>query len=388
MSGITVLSIEQAIAAPLASRHLADWGARVIKIERPDGGDFARGYDATMNGLSSQFAWVNRSKESIALDIKSATGRQALDALLERADVFIQNLAPGAAAKLGLDAKTLVGRQPRLIACDLSGYGAGGPYSDKKAYDLLVQCETSFVAINGTEASPAKCGLAIADIAAGMYVLQGVLMALLYRETSGCGTAFEVSLFDALGEWMSYPAYYTRGGGVPPARSGLRHATIAPYGPFRAGDGRTIFFGIQNEREWSRFCRTVLQDEALAADQRYASNPARLARREELEALIETRFSAWTGEALLERLDAAGIANARLNDVEDFLLHPQLHSRKRIRPVASETGPQETFLPAVTIPGLEPVMGPIPALGEHTRKILAELGLPLGPGADREAPRS
>ena len=388
LSGITVLSIEQAIAAPLASRHLADWGARVIKIERPDGGDFARGYDATMNGLSSQFAWVNRSKESIALDIKSTTGRQVLDALLERADVFIQNLAPGAAAKLGLDAKTLVGRQPRLIACDLSGYGADGPYSDKKAYDLLVQCETSFVAINGTEASPAKCGLAIADIAAGMYVLQGVLMALLYRETSGCGTAFEVSLFDALGEWMSYPAYYTRGGGAPPARSGLRHATIAPYGPFRAGDGKTIFFGIQNEREWSRFCRTVLQDETLAADQRYASNPARLARREELEALIETRFAAWTVEALLERLDAAGIANARLNDVEDFLHHPQLHSRKRIRPVASETGPQKTFLPAVTIPGLEPVMGPIPALGEHTRKILAELGLALGSGADREAPRS
>ena len=388
LGGITVLSLEQAIAAPLASRHLADWGARVIKIERPDSGDFARGYDATMNGLSSQFAWVNRSKESVALDIKSVPGRQALDALLVRADVFIQNLAPGAAAKLGLDAQTLVGRQPRLIACDVSGYGADGPYSDKKAYDLLVQCETSFVAINGTEASPAKCGLAIADIAAGMYVLQGVLMALLHRERTGCGTAFEVSLFDALGEWMSYPAYYTRGCGVPPARSGMRHATIAPYGPFRAGDGKTIFFGIQNEREWARFCTTVLQDEALAADQGYASNPARLARREELEALIETRFSAWTGEALVERLDVAGIANARLNGVEDFLDHPQLHSRKRIRPVPSEAGPQETFLPAVTIPGLEPVMGPIPALGEHTQKILAELGLPSGHGADGGAPRS
>ena len=214
-----------------------------------------------------------------------------------RADVFIQNLAPGAAAKLGLDAQTLVGRQPRLIACDVSGYGADGPYSDKKAYDLLVQCETSFVAINGTEAAPAKCGLAIADIAAGMYVLQGVLMALLHRERTGCGVAFEVSLFDALSEWMSYPAYYTRGGGAPPERSGMRHATIAPYGPFRAGDGKTIFFGIQNEREWTRFCRIVLQDEALAADRGYASNPARLARREELEALIETRF--WHGPAKL-----------------------------------------------------------------------------------------
>jgi itaconate CoA-transferase len=388
LSGITVLSLEQAIAAPLGSRHLADWGARVIKIERPDGGDFARGYDATMHGLSSQFAWANRSKESIALDIKTASGRQALDALLERADVFIQNLAPGAAAKLGLDAQTLVGRHARLVACDVSGYGADGPYSDKKAYDLLIQCETGFVAINGTEASPAKCGLAIADIAAGMYVLQGILMALLNRERTGCGMAFEVSLFDALSEWMSYPAYYTRGGGVPPRRSGMRHATIAPYGPFRAGDGRTIFFGIQNEREWTRFCRTVLQDEALATDPGYASNPARLARREELEALIETRFSAWTSEVLVERLDAAAIANARLNGIEDFLHHPQLHSRKRIRPVASEAGPQETFLPAVTIPGMEPVMGPIPALGEHTDKILAELGLPLGHSADREAPRS
>ena len=388
LSGITVLSLEQAISAPLGSRHLADWGARVIKIERPDGGDFARGYDATMHGLSSQFAWANRSKESVALDIKTAAGRQVLDALLERADVFIQNLAPGAAAKLGLDAETLVGRQPRLVACDVSGYGADGPYSDKKAYDLLVQCETGFVTINGTEESPAKCGLAIADIAAGMYVLQGILMALLHRERTGCGTAFKVSLFDALSEWMSYPAYYTRGGGVPPQRSGMRHATIAPYGPFRAGDGRTIFFGIQNEREWVRFCRIVLQDDALAADQGYGSNPARLARREELEALIETRFSAWTSEALVERLDAAAIANARLNGIEDFLHHPQLHSRKRIRPVASEAGLQETFLPAITIPGMEPVMGPIPALGEHTDKILAELGLPLGHGADRAAPRS
>lgn len=387
LSGITVLSLEHAIAAPLGSRHLADWGARVIKVERPDSGDFARGYDATMHGLSSQFAWANRSKESIALDIKSVEGRQAIDALLERADVFIQNLAPGAAAKLGLDAQTLVRRRPRLIACDVSGYGADGPYSDKKAYDLLVQCETGFLAINGTEASPAKCGLAIADIAAGMYVLQGTLMALLHRERTGCGTAFEVSLFDALTEWMSYPAYCTRGGGAPPARTGMRHAMIAPYGPFCAGDGKVIFFGIQNEREWARFCRIVLQDDALAADAAYASNPARLARREELETLIESRFTAWTSEALVERLEVAGIANARLNGVEEFLQHPQLLSRRRSRPVASETGLQETFLPAVTIPGMEPVMGPIPALGEHTDEILAELGLSSGHSVDRRAPR-
>jgi itaconate CoA-transferase len=375
LTGITVLSLEQAIAAPTASRHLADWGARVIKIERPGTGDFARGYDTAMHGLSSQFAWTNRSKESLALDIKSEFGRQALEALLQRADVFIQNLAPGAAGKLGLDAQTLVGRLPRLIACDISGYGSAGPYRDKKAYDLLVQCETGFLSINGTEASPAKCGLSIADIAAGMYALQGILMALLHRERTGLGTAFEVSLFDAMSEWMSYPAYYTRDGGNPPARSGTRHATISPYGPFRAGDGKTIFFGIQNEREWGKFCTLVLQDDALAADRRFASNPARLAHRDELESLIEARFSEWTSEDVIERLDAVAIANARLNTVEDFLNHPQLRARGRMRSVQSEAGPQELFLPAVTIPGVEPVMGPIPALGEHTEKILEELGI-------------
>jgi crotonobetainyl-CoA:carnitine CoA-transferase CaiB-like acyl-CoA transferase len=377
LTGITVLALEQAIAAPTASRHLADWGARVIKIERPGSGDFARGYDKAMHGLSSQFAWVNRSKESVALDIKSEFGRRALDALLERADVFIQNLAPGAAAKLGLDAQTLVRRLPRLIACDISGYGSAGPYRDKKAYDLLVQCEAGFVSINGTEASPAKCGLSIADIAAGMYALQGILMALLHRERTGAGTAFEVSLFDAMSEWMSYPAYYTRDGRIPPARSGMRHATISPYGPFRAGDGKTIFFGIQNEREWDRFCRIVLQDDALAADPRYASNPARLARRDELESLIEARLSEWASEEVIERLDVAAIANARLNTVEDFLNHPQLRARERVCSVRSEAGPQEMFLPAVIIPGVEPVMGPIPALGEHTEKVIAELGLQL-----------
>ena len=375
LTGINVLSLEQAIAAPTASRHLADWGARVIKIERPATGDFARGYDTAMHGLSSQFAWTNRSKESLALDIKSEFGRQALEALLQRADVFIQNLAPGAAGKLGLDAQTLVGRLPRLIACDISGYGSAGPYRDKKAYDLLVQCETGFLSINGTEASPAKCGLSIADIATGMYALQGILMALLHRERTGLGTAFEVSLFDAMSEWMSYPAYYTRDGGSPPARSGTRHATISPYGPFRAGDGKTVFFGIQNEREWNKFCTLVLQDDTLAADRRFASNPARLAHRDELESLIEARFSEWSSEDVIDRLDAVAIANARLNTVEDFLNHPQLHARGRMRSVQSEVGPQELFLPAVTIPGVEPVMGPIPALGEHTDKILAELGI-------------
>ncbi|MDR3520842.1 MAG: CaiB/BaiF CoA-transferase family protein [Acidocella sp.] len=375
LSGISVLSLEQAIAAPMASRHLADWGARVIKIERPGSGDFCRGYDHAMHGISSQFVWTNRSKESLAIDLKSEFGQQTLEALLPQADVFLQNLAPGAAAKMGLDAKTLLSRFPRLIACDISGYGTGGPYQNKKAYDLLVQCETGFLSINGTPETQAKSGLSIVDIATGMYTLQGVLMALYNRERTGAGTAFEVSLFDAMGEWMSYPAYYTRDGGVPLQRTGARHATISPYGPFRTGDGKTIFFGIQNEREWLSFCKLVMADTAMASDPRFISNPARMANRDTLEAAIEAAFSAWTSDEVIEKLEAAAIANARLNSVEDFIKHPQLHERQRLRTVNSETGPQEVFLPAVTIPGVEPVMGPVPALGEHNDKIFAELGL-------------
>lgn len=375
LSGITVVSLEQAIAAPLASRHLADWGARIIKIERPGNGDFCRDYDTVMNGMSSQFVWTNRSKESVALDIKSDEGAAALFALLETADVFLQNLAPGAAAKLGLDAKSLVARFPRLIACDISGYGSGGPYSSKKAYDLLVQCESGFLAINGSEAEPAKCGLAIADIATGMYALNGVLMALYHRERTGKGTAFEVSLFDSMTEWMSYPAYYVTGSGKPLKRNGMRHATIAPYGPFRTGDGRSIFFGIQNEREWLSFCDVVLGDKSIAVDVRFNSNPQRLANRDALEALIEARFSAWTSDDVLARLDRAAIANARMNSVEEFVDHPQVNARKRTREVGSPTGPLTMFLPAITIPGVEPVMKPIPAVGEHTQSVLDELRL-------------
>jgi len=375
LSGITVVSLEQAIAAPTASRHLADWGARVIKIERPDTGDFCRGYDQAMHGVSSQFVWTNRGKESLAIDIKSKLGQRAMAALLPKADVFLQNLAPGAAARLGLDAQTLVAKFPRLIACDISGYGPTGPYASKKAYDLLVQCETGFLSINGTPDTPSKCGLSIVDIATGMYAMQGILMALYNRERTGAGTAFEVSLFDSMSEWMSYPAYYTRDGGKPLARTGARHATIAPYGPFATGDAKTIFFGIQNEREWVNFCAIVLEDPGIASDPRFASNPARMANQEALQTLIDSRFAAWTSGQVLAKLDAASIANARLNTVEDFLAHPQLHERQRVRTIGSEAGPQEVFLPAVTIPGLQPAMNPVPALGEHTDAILAELGI-------------
>lgn len=375
LDGILVVSIEQAIAAPTASRHLADWGARVIKIERPGAGDFARDYDKAMKGVSSQFVWANRSKESLAIDIKSELGRQVLERLLPRADVFLQNLAPGAAAKLGLDAQSLTKKYPRIIACDISGYGVGGPYQNKKAYDLLVQCETGFPSINGTDAQMAKCGVSLVDIATGMYALQGILMALVKRGRTGEGTAFEISLFDAMSEWMSYPAYYTRDSGKALQRSGLQHATIAPYGPFRTGDGKVVFFGIQNEREWSRFCAEVLEAPELTGDARFSSNLARLENRAALREIIEARFAAWESGKVLDRLEEAAIANARLNDVEAFLQHPQLHARNRLRTVESEAGPQEVFLPAVTIPGVEPVMGKVPGLGEHNARILAELGL-------------
>jgi itaconate CoA-transferase len=373
LSGITVVSLEQAIAAPLASRHLADWGARVIKIERPGKGDFCRDYDYVMNGMSSQFAWTNRSKESLALDVKSQEGKAVLDALLPQADVFLQNLAPGAAKRLGLDAATLVERFPRLIACDISGYGSGGPYSQKKAYDLLVQCEAGFLSVNGTQEQPAKCGIAVVDTATGMYILNGVLMALFNR--SGKGMAFEVSLFDSMTEWMSYPAYYTEGAGKPLVRTGTRHATIAPYGPFRAGDGGVVFFGIQNEREWTALCTQVLDDAALATDPRFCTNPQRMQNRDALEALIERHFANLSAEHVTQRLEDASIANANMNTVEAFLQHPQLHARDRVRKVGSPNGPLSSFLPAITIPGVTPVMGDIPAVGEHTEAILAELGL-------------
>lgn len=374
LDGVLVVSLEQAIAAPLATRHLADWGARVIKVERPEAGDFCRDYDTVMSGLSCQFVWTNRSKESLALDLKDQRGRDALERLLGKADVFVQNLAPGAAERLGLDAQSLTERFPRLIACDVSGYGKNGPLSDKKAYDLLVQCEAAVLAVNGSEDHPAKAGISIVDIATGMYILNGVLMALYERSRTGRGLAFEVSLFDAITEWMSYPAYYTHGSGRPFRRSGMRHATIAPYGPFRTGNGKVVFFGIQNDREWQSFCSSVLGEAAIATDPRFATPSARLENRDALEALIEQSFARLTDREVMERLDRAAIANANLNSVEDFLAHPQLHARGRVRDVASPAGPVMSFLPAVTIPGREPVMGAVPALGQHSAAILAELG--------------
>src|SRR4030088_209271 len=366
LSGITVVSLEQAIAAPLASLHLADWGARGIKIERPGKRDLCRDFDYGMDRMSSKIAWTNRSKESLALDVKSAEGKRVLDARLPHADVFLQNLAPGAAQRLGLDGATLVERFPRLIACDISGYGSGGPYSGKKAYDLLVPCEAGFLSVNGTREQPAKCGIAVVDTATGMYIVNGVLMALFNRERTGKGMALEGSLFDSMTDWMSYPAYYTQGAGKPLVRTGTRHATIAPYGPLRTGEGRVVFFGIQNEREWTALCAQVLEDAALASDPRFFSNPQRMQNRDALEALIEQKFAKFSAEQVVQRLDGAAIANTSMNPVEAFIGHLSLLSRDRIRRLGSPNGPLMSILPKITIPGVTPVMGDIPAVGEHT----------------------
>ncbi len=378
LQGITVISIEQAVAAPFATRQLADLGARVIKIERPGEGDFARRYDTTVLGQSSHFVWLNRSKESLTLDLKHAEAPAILARLLERADVFVQNLVPGAAARLGLGATALRAKYPRLIVCDISGYGAEGPYSAKKAYDLLIQCETGVVSVSGTPDTPSKAGISVADIAAGMYGYSGILTALYQREKSGLGAALEVSMFEALGEWMAYPAYFTAYGGTPPPRTGASHATICPYGPFRVAGGKSVFLGIQNEREWRKFCDVVLREPQLAADPRFCDNAARLKNRDDLVRIIERVFAAQDAAEVVRRLDTAGIACARLNSAQEFWDHPQLKARNRWREIGSPAGPLRALLPPVTMENVEPRMGPVPEVGEHTRAILAGLGLDAG----------
>src|SRR6266567_239532 len=366
LEGITVIALEQAVAAPLATRHLADLGARVIKIERPGVGDFARGYDTTVRGMSSHFVWLNRSKESLTLDVKAAEAQDVFTRLLSRADVFVQNLAPGAAE--------LRQKYPRLIVCNLSGYGASGPYRDKKAYDLLIQSEAGLLSVTGTEDEPSKAGISVADIAGGMYAYSAILTALLMRQHTGQGTTIEVSLFEALGEWMGYPAYYTKYGGKAPARTGAAHAAIAPYGPFQSEDQKRVFLSIQNEREWERFCHLVLQRGELAGDPRFDSGPRRVANRRELHLAIEEVFCRLTASDIVARLEEAQIANARMNSVQEFLEHPQLASRKRWRDIDSPVGKLSALVPPADLEGMEPVMGPIPSLGQHTSLILNEIG--------------
>ncbi len=373
LSGITVISLEQAIAAPFASRQLADLGARVIKIERPEVGDFARGYDTKARGLASHFVWTNRSKESLTLNLKKVTGQAILERLLAQADVFLYNLAPGAVDRLGFGADRLRADYPHLIICHISGYGTSGPYCDKKAYDLLIQAEAGLLSVTGTPETPSKVGISAADIAAGMYAYSGVLTALLARHQTDQGTVIEVSMLEALGEWMGFPAYYALGG-TALKRHGASHAAIAPYGLFPTGDGYEVLFGIQNEREWGPFCELVLEQPALVEDVRFSSNTQRVTHLDELTAVITTVFSHLSRDDILTRLEKANIANAEMRDMQSFLDHPQLDARQRWQEVASPLGPLPALLPPTTIEGVEPVFGPIPALGEQTDCILAELG--------------
>lgn len=375
LAGITVVSMEQAVAAPFATRQLADLGARVIKIERPDGGDFARRYDETVHGESSYFVWLNRSKESMTLDVKHPSGREVIRRLLADADVFVQNLGPGATGRLGLDAESLRELNPRLLVCDLSGYGATGPWADRKAYDMLVQCETGLVSLTGPPESPSRVGISIADIAAGMYMFSGILAALYQRATTGKVSHVQVSLFEALAEWMGSPAYYTRYGGTQPQRVGAEHATIAPYGPYVAADGTTVMIAVQNDHEWRALCDTVLGDVTVAEDPRFDRNSARVANRTALNEVIGSRFAGLTSAAAIALLDKARIANARLRTVSEFLDHPSLRERHRWRTIASPGGDIEALLPPIDLVGVEPTMGAVPRLGEHTDRLLAELQL-------------
>lgn len=374
LEGVTVVSIEQAVAAPFATRQLADRGARVIKVERPGVGDFARGYDERVKGTSSYVAWLNRSKESLSLDLKADVATDVLHRLLADADVFVQNLAPGAAARLGLDAGSLRDRHPALIVCDLSGYGASGPLVDKKAYDLLVQCETGMLSITGTPDEQAKTGISVADIAGGMYAHAAILMALLHRERTGDGVAIEVSLFDALVEWMGHPIYYTMYTDEPPPRTGSSHANVYPYGSFAVGGGTSVQLGIQNEREWTRFCDEVLRDASLATDSRFATNTLRSEHREDLREIIEAAFARITADEVIAMLDRAQIANAHNNDVTDLIVHPQLVARDRWRQVDTPNGPIAALRPPAIMHGLGERFDPIPAVGEQTDAILAEIG--------------
>ncbi|EIF32914.1 putative acyl-CoA transferase/carnitine dehydratase [Burkholderia sp. Ch1-1] len=374
LDGIKVVTLEHAIAAPFCTRQLADLGARVIKIERPGVGDFARGYDERVHGLSSHFVWTNRSKESLSLDLKQPAAAEILDALVADADVLVQNLAPGAADRLGLGYDTLSKKYPRLIVCDISGYGADGPYRDKKAYDLLIQSESGFLSITGSPGQPAKAGCSIADIAAGMYAYSNILSALLLRGRTGHGCRIDVSMLESMVEWMGYPLYYAIDGQAPPALSGAAHATIYPYGPFPAGDGKTVMLGLQNEREWKLFCERVLKQPELAMDERFASNSKRTLAREALREVIVAAFAKLSAAQVIERLDDAGIANAQMNTLADVWAHPQLKARERWHEVGTAAGVVPALLPPGMPADFEPRMDPVPALGEHTDAILRELG--------------
>jgi itaconate CoA-transferase len=378
LEGITVVALEHAVAAPFCTRQLAEYGARVIKIERPAGGDFARGYDQKVKGLASYFVWLNRGKESVTLDLKQPAAREALERLVARSDVLVQNLAPGATARMGLDFETLARQYPRLVVADLSGYGDDGPQRERKAYDLLIQAEAGLLGVTGTPETPSRCGLSISDVSAGMYGYCGVLLALLERGRTGRGTRVELSMLEALVEWMGQPLYFGHYGGKSQPRSGATHPSVAPYGPHRAGDGREVIFGLQNEREWKKFCADVLGQPELADDPRFRSNVDRVHHRDALTGVIEERFARMSAEQVVALLERAAIATGQLHSIEEVWAHPQLAARRRWRTTGTSAGEVEALLPPVNLRGVEATMGDVPALGQHTDAILQWLG--YGPG--------
>lgn len=373
LDGITVVSIEHAVAAPFATRQLADLGARVIKVERPGEGDFARSYDGSVRGLSAYFVWLNRSKESLSLDLKHPKAREIMARLIANADVFVQNLLPGATDRMGLSAEKLRALHPRLVVCDISGYGDTGPYREKKAYDFLVQAEGGLLSVTGSPEEPARCGISVVDISAGMYAYSGILSALYLRERTGLGKRVEISMLEALGEWMGQPLYYSHFHGAPPRRSGARHATLAPYGLFRTGGGGSLIFGVQSDREWKVFRDEVLRLPDLVGDPRFESNPQRVANWDALAEAITSVFSVLKKEEVIARLEASGIAYSEMREMEEVWDHPQFAARGRWREVGSPAGPLPALAPPANLEGIEARMDPIPALGEHTESILREL---------------
>ncbi|MEI4768764.1 CaiB/BaiF CoA-transferase family protein [Psychrobacillus sp. FJAT-51614] len=373
LKGITVVSLEQAVAAPYATRQLADLGARVIKVERP-GGDFARHYDETVHGMSSAFVWLNRSKESLTLDLKESEGKRVLDKILSKADVFIQNLAPGAINRLGFNPEELKKKYPQLIICGISGYGTDGPYKDKKAYDLLIQCEAGLMSITGTEDTPSRAGISIADIAAGMYAYTGILTALFVRKETNKGTVIEISMLEALSEWLGYPLLYSEYGGSDPKRTGSSHAAIYPYGPFKVKNAEQVFLAIQNEREWKQFCEKLLKNPSLTNDPRFNTNSSRVQHKEVLKEIVEETFKNSSAEEIITQLENTNIANAQLNTLKEVNNHPQLKYRERWREIDTPRGVVKALIPPVTSREFHIVMNPVPELGEHTKAILKEFG--------------
>jgi itaconate CoA-transferase len=374
LEGVTVVALEHVIAGPFCTRQLADLGARIIKIERPGVGDPTRAYDDRVRGMSSHFVWTNRSKESITLDLKQDEAQRIVLKLLERADVLLQNLAPGAAARMGFSYDLLKDRYPRLIVCDISGYGADGPYRDKKAYDLLIQSESGLLSVTGTPETPSKAGCSIVDIASGMYAYSNILAALIQRGRTGNGCRIDVSMLESMAEWMSFPLYYAYDGAEPPVRAGASHATIYPYGPFPTGDGKTVMLGLQNEREWAVFCDKVLEQPALKSNPEFSSGPRRSVARKALYGIIAEAFSKLTAEQIVQRLDAAQIGNARMNDMHDVWEHAQLQARRRWVEIDSPVGKVKAMLPPGMPESFDPRMDPVPAIGQHTDTILGELG--------------